>query len=98
MGIGSLVLIVPVALMMRRAPEDHGLHPDGRSAAQVAAGAGERAKVDFAASFTRPEALRTFSFYMLVFAFGMFGLTIGVMLLHTTVHDGLDTVVRRRPS
>lgn len=83
MGIGSLLLVVPAALMMRRAPEDHGLHPDGKSSAQVAAGAGERASVDFAASFTRREALRTPSFYMLVFSFGMFGLTIGVMLLHT---------------
>ena len=83
MGVGSLICIVPVALIMRRAPEDHGLHPDGRTTAQVAAGAGERARVDFAASFTRHEALRTFSFYMLVFSFGMFGLTIGVMLLHT---------------
>ncbi len=83
MAIGSAVLIVPTALLMRRAPEDYGLHPDGRTAAQVAAGAGARASADFAASFTRREALRTTSFYMLVFAFGLFGVTIGVMLLQT---------------
>lgn len=83
MGIGSALLIVPVSLMMRRAPEDYGLHPDGRTADQVAAGAGQKANADFASSLTRREALRTFSFYMLVLSFGMFGLTIGVMLLHT---------------
>ncbi len=83
MGVGSVILIVPVALMMRRAPEDYGLHPDGKTAAQVAAGGGAKASADFASSLTRAEALRTVSFYMLVLAFGMFGLTIGVMLLHT---------------
>lgn len=83
MGVGAAVLVIPVAFIMRRAPEDHGLHPDGRSAAQVAAGAGRKASIDFATSFTRAEALRTTSFYMLVLSFGMFALTIGVMLLHT---------------
>lgn len=83
MGVGALMLIVPIALMMRRAPEDYGLYPDGKSSAQVAAGGGMKASADFAASLTRGEALRTVSFYMLVLAFGMFGLTIGVMLLHT---------------
>ncbi len=83
MGVGAAVLIVPVALMMRRAPEDYGLFPDGKSPVQVAAGGGQKASLDFASSLTRSEALRTFAFYMLVLAFGMFGLTIGVMLLHT---------------
>jgi OFA family oxalate/formate antiporter-like MFS transporter len=83
MGVGALILIVPVAFLMRRAPEDYGLHPDGKTAAQVAAGGGQKANADFASSLTRREALHTVSFYMLVLAFGMFGLTIGVMLLHT---------------
>jgi sugar phosphate permease len=83
LAIGSAVLIVPAAMLMRRAPEDHGLHPDGQSAAQVAAGMGARASVDFATSLTRQQALRTPAFYLLVVAFGMFGVTIGVMLLQT---------------
>ncbi len=32
LGAGAAVLIVPAAFLMRRAPEDHGLHPDGKSA------------------------------------------------------------------
>jgi OFA family oxalate/formate antiporter-like MFS transporter len=83
LGIGSALLIVPVSFVMRRAPEDHGLHPDGRSAEQVAAGMGAKASADFASSVTRAAALRTPAFYLLVIAFGMFGVTIGVMLLQT---------------
>ncbi|MGI8925765.1 MAG: MFS transporter [Tepidiformaceae bacterium] len=83
MAVGAAVLVVPVALLMRRAPEDHGLHPDGKSAAQVAAGGGVRAASDYATSLTRREALGTAAFYLLVVAFGTFGVTIGVMLLQT---------------
>ena len=83
MAVGSALLIIPISFVMRRAPEDYGLHPDGRSALQMTSAAGQKVTADFAASFTRHEALRTSSFYMLVFAFGLFGVTIGVMLLQT---------------
>lgn len=83
LAVGSATLVVPVALLMRRAPEDHGLHPDGKTDRQVAAGEAGRAAMDYATSLTRPQALRTSAFYLLVAAFGMFGLTIGVMLLQT---------------
>lgn len=80
---GAAVLVVPAALAMRRAPEDHGLHPDGTTDEQAAGDAGERARVDFAESLTAAQALRTAAFYLLVVAFGMFVVTIGVMLLQT---------------
>jgi sugar phosphate permease len=83
MGIGAAALIVPVTFVMRKGPEHYGLRPDGISALQAAAGAGARATADFATSFTRQQAMRTSAFYMLVLAFGMFGVTIGVMLLQT---------------
>jgi MFS family permease len=83
LAIGTLVLTLPVALAMRRAPEDHGLHPDGKSDADVAAGQTKMARLDFASSMTRREALRSWSFYLLVIAFGLFAITIGVMLLQT---------------
>jgi sugar phosphate permease len=82
-ALGSAAIIYPLSLLMRRAPEDHGLHPDGRTAAQVAAGLGQAAAHDFASSLTRREALRTRSFYLIVLAFGLFGLSIPVMLLQT---------------
>ena len=81
LAVGTAVLIYPVAMLMRRAPEDHGLHPDGKSDSQVASGLAERARLDFATSLTRTQALRTPSFYLLVLAFGLFTINIGVMLL-----------------
>ena len=81
LGVGSAVLLYPVALIMRRAPEDFGSHPDGLSAQQMAAGEGERAESEFANSYTRAEALRSFSFYALVVAFGCFSINIIVVLL-----------------
>lgn len=80
---GALVLILPVSLLMRRAPEDYGLHPDGKTDAELAEGRGGAAAADFANSLTRREAMRTLAFYMIVLAFGLFGITIGVVLLQT---------------
>ena len=83
LGIGATVFTLPLALIMRRAPEDHGLYPDGYSAAQIEQGMGERARLELAASFTRSQAVRTFSFYALVIAFGFFSINIFVLLIHT---------------
>ena len=83
MAAGSITLILPIAMLMRRAPEDYGLHPDGKTDAQVAAGQAQKAEKDFAISLTRRQALRTTSFYLLVLAFGLFLITISVMLLQT---------------
>jgi cyanate permease len=79
----TAALIYPVSFVMRRAPEDYGSYPDGRTAAQVAAGLGRAAERHFATSLTRAQALRSPSFYFVVLAFGLFGLSIGVMLLQT---------------
>jgi MFS family permease len=81
--VGTLICIIPVALVMRRTPEDHGLLPDGHTNEDVLAGKTSIAMADFANSLTRREAVRTSSFYMLVLAFGLFGITIQVMLLQT---------------
>jgi MFS family permease len=68
---------------MRRDPSDHGLFPDGKTAEESAGAGGDKARADYDSSMTRREALRTSSFYFLVLAFGMFAVTIGVMLLQT---------------
>lgn len=80
---GAALLLYPAALVMRRAPEDYGWHPDGRSQAQVDAGLAQRAADDYARSMTRAQALRTTTFYLLVLAFGLFSINIVVMLLQT---------------
>jgi cyanate permease len=75
---------------MRRAPEDHGLHPDGKSASDVMAGLTHKAVRDFSNSMTRGEAMRTPTFYYLVVAFGLISAGIQAMLLQTVpyVSDG----------
>lgn len=83
LGAATLVLALPFALLMRRAPEDYGLHPDGHSAEDVAAGRAARANADYHGSLTRREALRSGAFYLLILAFGLFVVNIGVMLLQT---------------
>lgn len=77
------VFLYPVATLIRRAPEDHGLHPDGLTAQQVAGGAGDRAAEENANAYTRAEALRTVTFYGLVLAFGFFSINIIVLILQT---------------
>ena len=79
----TVVLVIPAALSMRRTPEDFGLHPDGRSQDYVDQGLNQNATDDFNRSLTRREALRTSTFYSLVIAFGLFVITIQVMLLQT---------------
>ena len=83
LALGAGVLTLPMAFIVRRAPEDFGLHPDGISPDQVSAGQGEAASADFANSMTRAQAMRTSTFYTLVLAFGLFQISITVMLLQT---------------
>ena len=83
LAVASVVVVIPVTFLMRRAPKDHGLHPDGMSP-EEAAGTGERAlaaTADMESSLTRREALRTPAFYLIVFGFGFGAVSIGMMLV-----------------
>ncbi len=79
----TLCLTLPMAAVMRRRPEDHGLYPDGKTKRQIEQGHGAAARADFARSMTRSQAMRTGEFYVLVVAFGLFQISITVMLLQT---------------
>ena len=83
LGVTALVCALPFALLMRRAPEDFGLRPDGHTDVDAAAGRTRRAEADYARSMTRRQALGNASFYLLILAFGLFVINIGVMLLQT---------------
>ncbi len=83
LGAAALLITLPAACLVRRSPEDYHLHPDGRTAEEVSAGLGEAARLDFARSMTRAQAMRTLSFYLLVLAFGLFQISITVMLTQT---------------
>ncbi|HJM74647.1 MAG TPA: MFS transporter [Dehalococcoidia bacterium] len=71
MGVVSWVLVYPVALIMRREPEDFGLLPDGKIEGEAAdAEAVAVAREEYASSRTRGEAVRTLAMWLLIVAFG----------------------------
>jgi MFS family permease len=80
---GAALVTLPAALLVRRRPEDFGLYPDGKTEAEVLAGDGEAARADYNQSMTRAQAMATSSFYFLVLAFGLFQISITVMLVQT---------------
>ncbi len=84
LGFVTWVVLYPVALMMRRQPEDMGLLPDG---AREEDAADEqrvaRARADLENSFTAGEAVRTISLWTLQigFSFCLMGLIAGLFFL-----------------
>ena len=84
MGVAAWVLVYPVALIMRRQPEDHGLLPDGKiEGAAEDAEAVEAARLDFVNSYTRGEAVRTGAMWLLVLAFGLAMVGLISLLFHS---------------
>ena len=85
LAVFMFVIIVPVALVMRRRPEDYGLLPDG---ADIQAGPGldhDSAAArdrDAANSFTRGEALRTRANWLLILGYGLNMLALSAVLVH----------------
>jgi MFS family permease len=82
-AVGVVLMMIPAAMVMRRRPEDHGLHPDGRSDEELHGAAGDAVRRDMATSLTRREALRTRTMWMLIFAFGMGGFTLLALATQT---------------
>lgn len=86
MGFMVWIVVLPVALIMRRSPEDYGLSPDGREAGAEPTQAEllqqEAVQRDFANSYTRREAARTPALWLLVVGFGLNQAAISAMLVH----------------
>ena len=91
-ALGATVLIVgllPVAFLLVRRPEDIGLAPDAARATTPAAGTSPRPEP----AFSRHEALRTRSFWLLsLYALAIYPVQAGVSLHQAPhlVHRGLD--------
>lgn len=73
LGLFALALLTPLALLLRRRPEDIGLQPDGASGTAAAAAAAGRAYVVDAAwaavDWTLARALRTMRFWWLALGY-----------------------------
>jgi MFS family permease len=90
-GVVTLVLVVgPALLIVRRSPEDMGLHPDGALSAALKDEATHSAKTlsitQQAArdniEWTRSEALHTQTFWLLVITFGISSIGVTGLNLH----------------
>ena len=77
LGVGMLLLGLPLALLVRSKPSDMGLHPDGDSDAQVAA---LPAAVE--GGMTSREALRNRNFWVLALVYGVLAMGISGFMLH----------------
>ena len=80
MALFVLAIVVPVAFLMRRAPEDSGLRPDGASDASM-----ERARLsgaDEPPSYTSGQALRTPGFWLLLLGYSMNQAALSSVLAH----------------
>ena len=89
-GIGFWVMGIPVALVMRRRPEDHGMLPDGAPPAESlladgdegqAAGAPRSSVLAAEADFTVKDALHTWTFWQFALAMGA-----GMLAMLSSVH------------
>ena len=58
LGVAAGLITLPMALIVRRSPEDQGLYPDGKTEEEMLLGQGEAARADFANSMTRAQAMR----------------------------------------
>lgn len=85
LGVIVIALMVPVSLMMRRSPEDSGLLPDGMTSDEAAAYAATHGRASAASEvqWTRPEAIRTTTIWLVILAYGIANIGLGAMLLHT---------------
>jgi OFA family oxalate/formate antiporter-like MFS transporter len=86
LGIVVGVVLLPVALLMRRTPEDYGLLPDGRSRNEPPSAANTAVLAeldrDYQNSYTRSEAIRTPGVWLITVGMGFFGAAMTAVLVH----------------
>jgi MFS family permease len=92
LGISVVVLLIPIAFVMRRSPEDSGLEPDGNISINTDPQAIKSNQLE-PNSLTMSEAIRTNSFWSLVFGFGLIMGALMSVLIHAipfTVEAGFS--------
>ncbi len=86
MGIVTLLLVYPCAVVMRRQPEDYGILPDGKTGYEEPTEEERRQRElvrrDFMSSYTRGEAVRTPSMWLLVVGFALGVAVVGSLFAH----------------
>lgn len=84
LGVLVWALIIPSAMVIRKAPEDFGLFPDGMSPEVARAFTAAKRRISSASEiqWTRPEAIRTKTIWLIILAYGMTNVGVGALLLH----------------
>ena len=88
LGIITAAVVAPVSFLMRRQPEDYGLKPDGFSKDDNQA-LGQAAVQESGLSepeWTRSQAIRTPTFWLLLLMFNAGGLALSGVLAHQVPH------------
>ena len=95
-GVLVVVLaVIPVAIFMRRSPEDMGLHPDGAAGDEApedapvraqGSGAGNRESREPDIHWTRRDVRRTSTFWLIVLVFGMVDIGVTGLNLHVVAY------------
>ncbi len=85
LGVLALIVMVPASLMMRRSPEDQGLLPDGMTHDEAVAFSAthRRASAVSEVQWTRHDAIRTRTIWLVIFAYGVANIGLGALMLHT---------------
>jgi OFA family oxalate/formate antiporter-like MFS transporter len=83
LGVAVWVIILPLAFVMRRMPEDYGLLPDGDRADGPPRPPGRpNASAVSEVDWTRGEAVRTPALWLLILAYGTANVGLGALLFH----------------
>ncbi|MER3420650.1 MAG: hypothetical protein C4290_09085 [Chloroflexota bacterium] len=83
LGIAVWVIVLPLAFVMRRMPEDYGLRPDGDPPGHLPHQPGRRnASAVSEVDWTRREALHTAALWLLILAYGTANVGLGALLFH----------------
>lgn len=85
LGVLVFLVMVPAAFVMRRAPEDRGLLPDGMTEDESRAYSAVRKRVSAVSEiqWTRAEAVRTPTLWLVILAYGVANVGLVAMLVHT---------------
>ena len=80
MAVVVLVLLLPLAFVLRRTPEDHGMRPDGDEAGNPADGAAVEAPIAYGLTLT--QILRAPTFWMMTLLMFLSFWPIGALQIH----------------
>ncbi len=95
---GGAVIVLVAVFIIRRAPEDMGLAPDGEPPSPAASieGGSEEQRSESEFSWTRGQAMRSWTFWRLILIYGLLFLSFGAVGLFRTPYfedQGVDRQV-----